>query len=116
MSWAELHRMSEHLAAEAEVAVRSRSPEVAAQLYIRAAELEAQALVAVAPTKLRTLGITAVSAVALWFKARRFAEAQRLAYQILTTGSLPQFAIEQLQGLLQAIWSEEVRQNAGFKF
>ena len=115
MSWADLHQKSEHLASEAQALAR-QSPERAQELYVEAAKLEALALTTVTPTKLRTLGITAISAVALWFKARRFTEAQKLAYQILATNSVPQFAIEQLQGLLQAIWSEEVRQNAGFKF
>jgi hypothetical protein len=115
MSWTELHQKSEHLAAEAQ-AVSRKSPELAQQLYVEAAQLEAEALAAVSPAKLRTLGITAISAVALWFKARRFTDAQQLAYQVLATNTLPQFAVEQMQGLLQAIWSEEVRQGAGFKF
>ena len=115
MSWAELHEKSEHLAAEAQDAVR-KSPEAAQKLYREAAKLEAEALAALSPAKMRTLGITAVSAVALWFKARSYAEAQQLAYQVLGRNTLPAFAIEQLQGMLQAIWSEEVRQTAGFKF
>lgn len=115
MSWSDFHQKSEHLAAEAQSVAR-KSPEFAQQLYVEAAKMEAQALAELAPTKIRTMGITAVSAVALWLKARRFAEAQRLAYQVLATDSMPPFAIEQLQGLLQAIWSEEVRQTAAYKF
>lgn len=34
----------------------------------------------------------------------------------MAANTLPPFAIEQLQGLLRSIWSEEVRQSAGFKF
>jgi hypothetical protein len=97
MSWADLHQKSEHRASEAQALAR-QSPEHALELYADTAKLEAEALTEIAPTKLRTLGITAVSVVALWFKARRFAEAQRVAYQILATSSLPQFAVEQLQG------------------
>lgn len=115
MSWAELHHKSERLAAEAQGAARN-SPELARKLYIEAAKLEAEALSDIPPTKLRTLGVTAISAVALWFKARCFADAQQLAYRVLAQNALPQFAVEQMQGLLQAIWSEEVRLNAGFKF
>jgi hypothetical protein len=115
MSWADLHRQSERLAAEAQAAAL-QSPERARELYVQAATLEADALGELAPTKLRTLGITAVSAVALWFKARRFAEAQKLAYRVLANESLLPFAVEQLQGLLQSIWSEEIRQNAALKF
>jgi hypothetical protein len=115
MSWVDLHQKSEHLAAEAQAAAQ-QSPEHAQDLYSQAAKLEAEALTALAPAKVRTLGITAVSAVALWFKARQFGEAQKLAYHVLTNDSMPAFAVQQLQGLLQAIWSEQVRQNAGFKF
>jgi hypothetical protein len=57
-----------------------------------------------------------VSAVALWFKAREFAEAQKLAYRMMGEIHLPGFAVEQLQALLQSIWSEEVRQKADFRF
>lgn len=115
MSWADLHKQSEQFAAEAHVTA-SRSAERARELYAKAAQLEAAALAELAPTKLRTAGITAVSAVALWFKARQFGEAQKLAYRILADDSLPAFAAEQLQSLLQSVWSEEVRENAGLKF
>ncbi len=115
MSWAEFHQQSERLAAEAQT-VAIEAPDRARELYAEAAKLEAQALRGLAPTKVRTLGITAVSAVALWFKARQFEEAQRLAYEVLVNDSLPPFASQQLQELLQAIWSERVRQNAGVKF
>src|SRR4051794_6713854 len=111
MSWAEFHQQSERLASEAQTAAQE-APERAHELYAKAAGLEAQALGELAPTKLRTIGITAVSAVALWFKARQFEEAQRLAYRVLSNEDLPPFASQQLQELLQAIWSEQVRQNA----
>jgi hypothetical protein len=115
MSWADLHHKSEHLAAEAQ-SVAQQAPEHALELYVQAAQVETEALDAVTPGKLRTFGITAVSAVALWFKSRRLSDAQQLAYRVLAANALPPFAVEQLQGLLQAIWSEEVRQSAGFKF
>jgi len=115
MSWTDLHQKSERLAAEAQ-ATAQKAPERALELYVQAAQVETEALGALTPAKLRTFGITTVSAVALWFKARRFADAQQLAYRILAANVLPPFAVEQLQGLLQAIWSEEVRQSAGLKF
>ncbi len=116
MTWAELHEQSERIAAQAEMAVRANERDRGELLYAEAAELEAQALDAIDTTKRRTLGITAVSAVALWFRARRLGEAQRLAHQVLATKAVPTFAGHQLQGLLQAIWSEEVRERAGFSF
>ncbi len=115
MSWADLHQKSEQLASEAQVAL-ARSDDRAHELYREAARFEAAALAELAPTKLRTMGITAVSAVALWFKAREFAQAQKFAHQVLSNDALPPFAVEQLQGLLQSIWSEEVRQAASVKF
>lgn len=115
MTWAELHQKSERLAAEAQAAAHT-SPDVAETLYAEAAKLEAEALDALAPSKQRTIGVTAISAVALWFKAGRFAEAQKLAYRVLASDAMPPFAVEQMQGLLQSIWSEEVRKGAGFKF
>lgn len=115
MSWAELHQTSERLAAEAQ-GLALTAPDRARALYAEAAKAEAAALMEVNIGKIRTRGVTAVSAVALWFKARAFAESQKLAHQILAEADLPAFAREQLQVLLQTIWSEEVRQKADSKF
>ncbi|BAS59512.1 hypothetical protein NIES2135_09580 [Leptolyngbya boryana NIES-2135] len=57
-------------------------------------------------TKTRTLGITVVSAVSLWSKAREYGIAERLAYCWLATDLLPPFAVQELRELLQAIWRE----------
>ncbi len=115
MSWSECHQKSERLAAEAQ-GVSLTFPDRAQKLYAEAAKAEASALMDLDATKKRTLGVTAVSAVALWCKAREFAEAQKLAHQVLSAFELPGFAREQLQGLLQTIWSEEIRQKADAKF
>jgi len=115
MSWADFHERSERLAAEAQ-AEAPTAHDRALALYVEAAQMESQALDAITSAKPRTYGVTAVSAVALWFKAKRFANAQQLAHRVLSQNALPPFAVEQLQGLLQSIWSEEVRQSAGFKF
>lgn len=115
MSWAEYHSRSENLAAAAQL-VMLGEPKRALELYAEAAMNEALALDALPQDRTRTLGITAVSAVALWFKARRFAEAQALAYRILANQSMPPFAVEQVRDLLQVTWSEETREKAGFNF
>lgn len=115
MSWATFHQESERLAAQAQ-GLLGAEPEKARLLYAQAAKAEAAALLEVDISKARTLGITAVSAVALWFKAREFDAAQRLAHRILGEADLPAFAREQLRALLQSIWSEEVRQSAPAKF
>ena len=69
MSWTDFHQKSERLAAEAQC-ITLASPEKARLLYAEAAKAETAALTKVDIFKVRTMGITAVSAVALWFKAR----------------------------------------------
>jgi hypothetical protein len=116
MTWVSHHSESEKLAAEAELATRAGDGKRGEALYAQAAQAEVRALDDLEPSKTRTFGITAVSAVALWYKARHYEEAQRLAHRLLGTATLPPFAIEQLQILLQTIWSEQVRTRAGVRF
>jgi hypothetical protein len=68
-SWAEFHQASETAAIEAERRLREGNQSQAALLYAQAAEHEQKALAAIDPAKLRTKGITAVSAVALWLQS-----------------------------------------------
>lgn len=109
MTWLQQHQKSEQLAAEAEIAARRGELSLARELYAQAAEAEEQACSLVEPDKTRTLGITAVSAASLRYKAAQAEAAERVACQWLGSGSLPPFAIEQLQRLLQSIWSEQRR-------
>ncbi|MBV6628073.1 MAG: hypothetical protein KI793_35000 [Rivularia sp. (in: Bacteria)] len=106
MSWILHHSQSEHYASLAEEAVREHDNARAIELYRLAGEAEILALEALEPTKTRTIGITAVSAASLLYKAQEFRKAEQLAYQWLITDLLPIFAVRQLQELLQAIWSE----------
>jgi hypothetical protein len=69
MTWAEFHRESERLALDAQASMRDRNIAQAEELYKKAAALEWHALECIDVSKVRTRGITAVSAVALWFKA-----------------------------------------------
>ena len=101
MTWADFHKKSEVLASEAEAARRDGDVGKAQTLYARAAEAESIALDQLDNSKTRTLGISAVSAAALRYKAKQYAEAQQLAYKWLGTGLLPKFAEEQLRALLQ---------------
>ncbi len=116
MTWIQNHSISEGLAAEADVArmrgLRSRSQE----LYAEAARAEERAIAALSPQKTRTLGISAVSAVSLYYKAALFEEAERVACRWLANDHVPPFAMDQLRGLLQSIWSEQVRQRASIQF
>lgn len=116
MSWADLHAEAERLAIEAQMAVQARRFNDASGLYKQAAEFERQALDQVDPSKSRTRGITAVSAVALWFKAGEYALAEQLAYSMLAEAAIPDFAREELRNLVQAIWTESQKRQAGVEF
>ena len=116
MTWSAFHVESEHLAAQAELAAKSGDGERARALYRRAAEAEVRALSELDTSKTRTLGITAVSAVALWYKAQDFHAAEHIAYTWLATALLPPFAADQLRQLLQTMWNEAILERAGVKF
>src|SRR3990172_9195572 len=116
MTWVELHSESERLAIEAQLALNARAVSRATELYKRAAELEQKALDQLDVSKTRTRGITAVSAVALWFKAREYVLAEQLAHSMLADPHIPEFAREELRNLVQAIWTESSMQKAGVAF
>jgi hypothetical protein len=116
MTWAKFHAESERLAIDAQLAMQSREIQEALRLYRLAAESERQALDQLDTTKVRTRGIIAVSAVALWFKATEFLEAERLAYFMLADSEVPEFARDELRNLVQAIWTESLKQKAGIAF
>lgn len=116
MIWAELHAESEQLAIEAQLALRARNAGQAVELYKRAAEVERRALDQLDVSKARTRGITAVSAVALWFKAGEYALAEQLAHSMLADPHIPDFAREELRNLVQAIWTKSSMQKAGVAF
>lgn len=116
MTWAELHTESERLAIEAQLALKARNTDQAIALYRQAAEIERQALDILDMSKVRTRGITAVSAVALWFKAREYIQAEQLAHSMLADPHIPSFAREEIRNLVQAIWTESSKQKAGVSF
>ena len=103
MSWRSEHRKSEEAASEAELALRQNDRARAEQLYGQAAEAEERALAAVEPGKPRTYGITAVSAVSLYWKAGRNKEARQLGRQCLASGRLPGFAVRAIEATLGEI-------------
>ena len=113
MSWIEHHERSERLASQAEIAAREGRRDEAQALYARAADAEENAIADLDPLKARTLGVSAVSAVSLHYKANRLARAESVAAQWLGSEALPAFAKDQLRLLLPAIWSEQVRDDAG---
>ncbi len=116
MTWLSWHSQSEQLASAAEVAARGQDKQLAEQLYSEAARTEAMALKALDPSKTRTLGITAVSAVALWLKAGKLREAERLAHSSLNLDLMPEFAVAQLRQLIQTVWTAEAMAAADVSF
>jgi len=116
MTWADYHSESERLATEAELAFRSGNIERGVELYRRAAEAETKALDELPSDKPRTIGITAVSAVALWYKAHEYAAGAKLAHKWLGVEVLAEFAVDQLNQLLQLIWTAEAAQRTGVRF
>jgi hypothetical protein len=115
MTWADLHRKSERAAAAAHLARLKGRESKARSLFAEAAQAETEALMELEPGLPRTFGTTAVSAVALWFKAGNFHEAQRVARRALDTAELPDFAAQQLvelQSSIEAVNSEKLPQEA----
>ncbi|WP_126219926.1 hypothetical protein [Burkholderia vietnamiensis] len=116
MDWLTLHKESEAFAREAHEALRNGDTPVAKANFRKAAEVEARALECLDVSKVRTRGITAVSAASLWYKADGFNEACALAYQQLGIGGLPDFAIEQLEDLIQSVYTERERAKYDVSF
>lgn len=114
MTWSDLHKRSTELAFEAG-RMRSTNRADAEGIYRQAAEIEVEALDSIPLGKPRTRGIIGVSAASLLFKGAEFRRAADLALQLLN-GELPADVREQLQGILQAVWSEETKREAATKF
>jgi hypothetical protein len=116
MSWLSWHEVSERFASDAHLALREGKRDEASALFGSAAEAESRALEELDPSKVSTLGITAVSAVALWFKADKPPEAEREAMRWLASDRLPSFAVRQLRQLVQSIWTSQTMRDAGVSF
>lgn len=116
MNWLDFHRKSEQLSSDANVYKKRGDIELSLNLYRQAAEFEQEALSLIDNSKTRTLGIIAVSATSLWFKAKEYEKAQQLSYLILHKYNLPPFALQELQLLLQTIWTEQTKSTAGINF
>jgi hypothetical protein len=116
MSWSSLHRESENLAAMAHEALQRGESARAQDLFVQAATAEMRAFESVGGDKPRTLGVTGVSAVSLWYKAGRLDQAEQLAHRAAAIAAMPSFAVGELRTLLQAIWNEQAQKEAGVSF
>ena len=116
MTWLKNHTDSEKLASIADSALKDGKVSEAEKLFKQAAEFEEKALSFIDRTKKRTLGITAVSTAALYFKGKDFVKAENIAHSWLAQSVLPEFASNQLQTILQTIWNEKTFRKAGVEF
>src|SRR5262245_34503815 len=103
MTWKDAHSRSEQLAAKAHQLARNGNRSAALKTFQDAAGAEEEALSYLTDSQPRTLGITSVSAVALWLKAREFVKAERLAHQLLMRLQDNGSAAASLRELLQSI-------------
>jgi hypothetical protein len=111
MTWLSLHKASEEFAKAAHQSNRLGHWARARQLFALAAAQERRALEVLDHGKVRTFGVTAVSATALNFKAELLDPAEALIKQSLEDERLPAFAREQLEGLDQSIKELRLRRN-----
>jgi hypothetical protein len=116
MSWLVHHTQSEGYASQADELCRRHEIGRVAELYRLAAKAEMNALENLDLSKTRTVGVTAVSAASLYFKAQEFLQAKKVAHKWLATDLLPPFAVEELEDLLQVIRYEESRIKSGIQF
>ena len=103
MSWVEHHKRSERLASDAQVALFKDRRTEALELYAQAADAEDKALADLDRSKVRTVGISAVSAASLYYKAGDLERAWKIADEWLRWPTLPDFAKDQLRNLQRSI-------------
>jgi hypothetical protein len=108
MSWNAYHSESERLAGRAEALLADGRYEVAADEYRGAAEAEERAFAALGPSRSRTRGITAVSAVSLWLKAGDLERVRALGARLLDREALPAFARGQIREILEDLEDAEI--------
>lgn len=116
MTWAQFHGESERLADEAYLAMRAGDAARARSLYAQAADWETRALETVTADKPRTLGVTAVSAVALRYKSGAREATERLGRQLLRNRELPRFAVAQIEDMVSEVAAPKLVQGPGPKF
>ena len=116
MSWPIHHSKSQEFASQAEASFRKGDIENALKYFCMAAEEEELALSFLDNSKNRTIGITAVSTCSLYYKSNDYDKAEKIAYKYLSGDILPEFAINQLQTILQRIWYDKASQKVGLKF
>jgi len=102
------HRESEILASKAELLTRQNDMEAAKSFYAKAAAFEEAALKAVGSDKPRTLGILAVSTIALYYKGADYDSVKRLTRELFSQYQLPEFAISQINEILDEVQATDL--------
>lgn len=116
MDWLTLHREGEAHASRAHEHARLGEASDAQAAFRAAAAAEEAALALLPDSKPRTLGIAAVSAVSLWYKAKEFERATLLAHQMLARTAVAGSAREQLDDLLLTLYSERDKARMSGQF
>jgi hypothetical protein len=116
MNWLTEHRKSEQYAANAESAMRLGNVDEATRYYTLAADAEATALKLIDYDKVKTFGITAVSAASLYFKGNDLDKSEEISIWSLSQPITPVFAKEQLKSIIQTIWNERIFRESGIEF
>lgn len=109
------HSRAQELASRAALRLRDGDKTGARDLYSQAADLEVAALQATPAAKPRTWGILAVSASALLYKARRYADAETLLHSLLQHRDLSPDVRTQLRDILDTVWDETTLPD-GFEY
>ena len=115
-AWLLSHKNSENYAEKAHDALKQGEENLAKELFKNAAMAETEALDALDESTPRTLGIIAVSSVALWYKSGSLKKAEQMAHQASIKEGMPLFAIAELRELLQTIWNEQAQKEADISF
>ena len=112
MDWLSHHKRSETLATQAHKLLRGNLQSAAHELFRLAAEEEEIALSMLDASKSRTLGILAVSTVALWYKGRNFEKASFVANTNLENNEIKGSARDQLLDLVATLSQEKSTEEA----
>lgn len=112
MSWLRFHKASELKAVSAHGLRNRGDNDQAKAMFHSAAKDEVSAVLALGNDKPRTLAACAVSAIALFFKADEFQEAEQFAFQMLLRPDLSAPATAEIRDMVRAIWDESAMRKA----
>lgn len=106
MSWVVFHERAQKLSSDAQLKHAAGQRAASRALFAQAADLEVEAFSVVERTRVRTRSITAVSAAALLFKAKRLNDAERFLFKALADDDILSPQRKQLRELLESVSDE----------